>query len=114
MIKNKVFTFLEDNKIIKDSQHGFRKRRSYLTNLPEFFYEVFNSYDETKTVDIIYIDFQKAFNTVPHKRLMSKVKAHGIARNTLKWLGDWLSYRKQSVIINGKESEWHNVNNGVP
>ena len=85
-----------------------------MTNLLDFFYEVFNSYDETKAVDIIYLDFQKAFDTVPHKRLISKVKAHGIAGNTLKWLGDWLSDRKQRVVINGKESDWHNVNSGVP
>ena len=114
VIRNKIVTFLEENKIIKDSQHGFRNRRSCLTNLLDFFYEVFNSYDETKAVDIIYLDFQKAFDTVPHKRLISKVKAHGIAGNTLKWLGDWLSDRKQRVVINGKESEWHKVNSGVP
>ena len=84
VIRSKIVMFLEENKIIKDSHHRFRNRRSCLTNLLDFFYEVFNSYDETKAVDIIYLDFQKAFDTVPHKRLMSKVKAHGIAGNTLK------------------------------
>uniref|UniRef100_A0A0P4VVU6 Reverse transcriptase domain-containing protein n=1 Tax=Scylla olivacea TaxID=85551 RepID=A0A0P4VVU6_SCYOL len=114
IIRDKIVKYLEENKIIKDSQHGFRTKRSCLTNLLDFFYEVFNSYDETKAVDIIYLDFQKAFDTVPHKRLISKVKAHGIAGNTLKWLRDWLSDRKQRVVINGKESEWHKVNSGVP
>ena len=114
IIRDKIVKFLEENKIMKDSQHGFRNKRSCLTNLLDFFYEVFNSYDETKAVDVIYLDFQKAFDTVPHKRLISKVKAHGIAGNTLKWLEDWLSDRKQRVVINGKESEWHNVKSGVP
>ena len=114
IIRDKIVKYLEENKIIKDSQHGFRNKRSCLTNLLDFFYEVFNSYDETKAVDIIYLDFQKAFDTVPHKRLISKVKAHGIAGNILKWLEDWLSDRKQRVVINGKESDWHAVNSGVP
>ena len=114
IIRDKIVKFLEANNIMKDSQHGFRNRRSCLTNLLDFFYEVFNSYDETKAVDIIYLDFQKAFDTVPHKRLLSKLKAHGIAGNTLKWLADWLSDRKQRVVINGKESDWHKVNSGVP
>ena len=74
----------------------------------------YDSYDETKAVNIIYLDFQKDFDTVPLKRLISKVKAHGIAGNTLKWMGDWLSGRKQRVVINGKESVWFTVNSGVP
>ena len=84
VIRNKIVTFLEENKIIKDSQRKFRKRHSCLPNLLDFFYGVCNSYDETKAVDIIFFDFQKAFDTVPHKRLISKVKAHGIFGNTLK------------------------------
>lgn len=114
LIRDKIVKYLEENKLLNDSQHGFRNKRSCLTNLLDFFYEVFNSYDETKAVDIIYLDFQKAFDTVPHKRLISKVKAHGIAGNTLNWLTDWLSDRQQRVVINGKESTWHNVNSGVP
>ena len=114
ILRDKIVKYLEENKILNDSQHGFRNKRSCLTNLLDFFYEVFNSYDETRAVDIIYLDFQKAFDTVPHRRLISKVKAHGIAGNTLKWLTDWLSDRQQRVVINGKESAWHKVHSGVP
>ena len=74
VIRNKTVRYLEGNKIIKDSQHGFRNRRSCLANLLNFFYEEFNSYDEPKAADSIYLDVQKAFETVPHRRLMSKVK----------------------------------------
>ena len=92
------------NNIIKGSQHGFRNKRSCLTNL----------LDNTKVVYIIYLDFQKAFDKVPHKRLLSKVKVHGITENLSKWIEDWLSERKQRVVINGKTPEWINVNSGVP
>ena len=58
----------------------------------------------TKAVDIIYLDFQKAFDGVPHKRLLSKVKAHGITENLSKWIEDWLSECKQRVVINRKNA----------
>ena len=70
--------------------------------------------DESKSVDIIYLDFQKAFDKVPHSRLLSKLQAHGITGNILKWLQDWLTDRKQRVVINGTSSEWQNVISGVP
>ena len=114
IIRDKIVNYLEENNIIKDSQHGFRHRRSCLTNLLDFFHDVYKAYDESRAVDIIYLDFQKAFDTVPHKRLISKVENHGIKGNTQKWLQDWLTDRRQRVVINGKESEWRNVISGVP
>ena len=66
------------NNIIKDSQHGFKYERSCLTNLLDYFNEVYSLYDNMRAVDIIYLDFQKAFDKVPHKRLLNKVKDHGI------------------------------------
>ena len=114
ILRDKIVQYLEMNNIIKDSQHGFRNKRSCLTNLLNFFNEVYSLYDNTIAVDIIYLDFQKAFDKVPHKRLLSKVKAHGITENLSKWIEDWLSERKQRVVINGKTSEWVNVNNGDP
>ena len=94
IIRDKTVEYLEKNAIIKDSQHGFRNKRSCLTNLLDFFNDVFKMYDNSKAVDVIYLDFQKAFDKVPHKRLISKVKAHGITGNLCKWMEDWLSNRK--------------------
>ncbi len=104
IIRDKIVKYLEENKLLNDSQHGFRNKCSCLTSLLEFFYEAFNSYDETKAVDIIYLDFQRAFDTVLHKRLISKVKAHSITGNTFKRLTDWLSDRQQHVVINRRVS----------
>ena len=61
-------------------------------------------YDETKSVHIIYLDFQKAFEKVSHKRLLKKLESHGITEKTPMWLEDWLSERKQGVVINDKSS----------
>lgn len=114
LIRDKTVAFLENNNIIKDSQHGFRNKRSCLTNLLDFFHHVYNLFDDTRAVDVIYLDFQKAFDKVPHKRLINKVKAHGITGNLVSWIEDWLSDRKQRVVINGKSSDWTNVSSGVP
>ena len=114
LIRDKTVAFLESNNIIKDSQHGFRNKRSCLTNLLDFFHHVYNQFDNTRAVDIIYLDFQKAFDKVPHKRLINKLKAHGITGDLVSWIEDWLSGRKQRVVINGKSSEWTIVSSGVP
>ena len=55
------------------------------------------------------MDFQKAFDTVPHKRMISKLKGYGIEDHILSWIENYLSDRKQKVIINGKSSEWKDV-----
>ena len=75
---------------------------------------IFDVYDESKAVDIVYLDFQKAFDKVPHKRLLKKLQAHGISGNIHNWLKDWLSERKQIVVINGASSSWLKVKSGVP
>ena len=114
LIRDKLVNHLEENKLLRDTQHGFRNKRSCLTNLLDFLYDVFNLYDESKAVDVIYLDFQKAFDKVPHKRLLVKLKAHGIDGLVLRWIENWLCNRKQRVVINGKASNWTDVTSGVP
>ncbi|MCP3679704.1 MAG: reverse transcriptase family protein, partial [Gammaproteobacteria bacterium] len=114
IIRDKIVKHLEENELIRDSQHGFRNNRSCLTNLLDFFHDIINMFDETKAVDIVYLDFQKAFDKVPHKRLIDKLGAYGIRGNVCKWIENWLTERKQRVVINGKESGWMNVTSGVP
>jgi len=99
--------------LIKSSQHGFARNGSCLTNLLVFMEEVTNYIDRGYPVDVIYLDFQKAFDKVPHKRLLMKLAAHGIADNVLKWTENWLSNRK-CVVLNGCFSEWRDIVSGVP
>ena len=61
-------------------------------------------------MDVIYLDFQKAFDKVPHGRLVSKLEdTHGIGGEILKWVENWLSERKQRVVLGGEFSEWRDI-----
>ena len=80
LIKGKIITHLEGNNLVGDSRHDFRNKRSCLTSLLDFFARVIDTYDtgNNKAVELIYLDFQKAFDKVSHERLFIKVMAHGI------------------------------------
>ena len=114
IIVDKIAIHLESNLLLRDSQHGFRRHRSCLTNLLEFFHYVFSEHDRDKAVDVIYLDFQKAFDKVPHRRLLRKVRALGIDGAVADWIENWLDNRRQRVVVNGEFSEWAPVTSGVP
>ncbi|KAF1443079.1 hypothetical protein FQV21_0001647, partial [Spheniscus demersus] len=75
----------QDNKGIRPSQHGFTRGRSCLTNLISFYDQVTRLVDEGKAVDVVCLDFSKAFDTVSHSILLEKLAAHGLDRCTLRW-----------------------------
>ena len=104
ILKDKMFDHLVNNKLINKSQHGFMPKRSCLTNLLEFLEFVAEAVDRGELVDVIYLDFQKAFDKVPHARLLEKIKAHGITGNILNWLENWLKGKQQHVVLNGNVS----------
>ena len=70
--------------------------------------------DERSPVDIIYLDFQKAFYKVPHERLKLKLTSHGIGRSILNWIWQWLIDRRQRVVVYGEISNWKSILSGVP
>ena len=114
IIKDRVVNFLETNNLINTSQHGFRQGRSCVTNLLDFYHYVFGECDRSRAVDVVFLDFRKAFDKVPHKRLMRKVRALGIQGNVAAWIENWLAGRRQRVIVNGVPSDWTTVTSGVP
>jgi len=70
--------------------------------------------DNHDNVDIIYLDFAKAFDKVPHHRLLSKVENHGIEGKVFAWIKEWIHGRTQQVCIDGYKSAWKAVTSGVP
>jgi hypothetical protein len=78
--------YLHRNNLIRDTQHRFVKKRSCLTNLLEFLEFVSSYIDRGFPVDVIYLDFQKAFDKVPCRRLMLKINSLGISGSIFKWI----------------------------
>jgi len=88
VMRDALVHYLENNHLILDSQHGFGKGRSCLTNLLEFLDRVTGCVDAGDSVDVIFLDFAKAFDKVPHRRLVSKLKSHGIQGMILDWISE--------------------------
>ena len=114
VLRDALVIHLSQHNLIRSSQHGFMARKSCLTNLLEYLEELSSLVDKGHAVDIVYLDFSKAFDKVPHQRLLLKCQGLGIRGNVLAWIADWLVDRKQRVVLNGQASEWGRVISGVP
>ena len=116
LVKGRLITHLEINNLIGDSQHGSINKCIWLTSLLDFFAQVIDTYDtdNNKAVDLVYLDFPKEFDKVPHERRLVKVNAHGIQGDTARWIRNWLAGRCQRVCINQSYSNWAPVTSGVP
>ena len=114
IIRDHMMDFLVKHKLLNPSQHGFLKARSCLTNWLCFFEEITKWVDEGSPVDVIYLDFQKAFDKVPHQRLILKLKSHGMGNSIINWIEQWLTDSRQMVVVDGEVSSWKSVLSGVP
>ena len=94
IIEDHMITVLEKTGKLTKYQHSFTKSRSCLTNLLETFKAWTRQLDAGIGIDAIYLDYKKAFDTVPHKRLLTKLQALGIDGNLLKWIEAFLSNRQ--------------------
>ncbi|CAM4507146.1 unnamed protein product [Lepidochelys kempii] len=114
VLKESILKHLHERKVIRNSQRGFTKGRSCLTNLIAFYDEITGSVDEGKAVDVLFLDFSKAFDTVSHSILLSKLRKYGLDECTIRWVESWLDCRAQRVVINGSMSSWQPVSSGGP
>ena len=116
LILHDLLDHCTNNNIISCNQHGFQVGKSCLSNLLECFDDWTQTFDKVRPLqgtDIIYTDFQKAFDSVQHDRLLYKLSKYVIRGPLLKWLGGFLKLRRQRVVLNGSPSTWKSVISGV-
>ena len=114
IIKEKLVKFWETNDIFCKEQHGFRRGRSCLTNLLETLENWTEALDQGYGLDVVYLDYRKAFDSVPHRRLMEKLKGFGIHGKLLPWLENFLTSRTMKVGLRSTFSLLQMVLSGVP
>ena len=114
ILKTSIQNFLERTLALKDNQHGFRDKRSCLSQLLQHYDHVLRGLEEGHNVDTIFLDFSKAFDKVDKGILCRKMKTMGIFGNLGIWIHNFLSDRKQIILANGSKSTKSDVRSGVP
>ena len=109
-----IMNYLESNHILNDYQYGFRSSHSCQAQLISIIEELQLALDCHHQVDLLMLDFSKAFDTVPHQHLLKKLKYYGINGKLYYWLSTWLTKRSQRVVVDGYESKYARVISGVP
>ena len=114
IICHTILDHLNTYNIINPVQHGFRSGLSCQTQLILLIDEILRAMDQHYQVDLIMLDFSKAFDTVAHNKLLLKLEHYGIQSNTHSWLQTWLTKRTQKVVVEGETSKTLKVLSGVP
>ena len=114
IITSNVLKHLEEHQVLTDCQHGFRARRSCDTQPLTLARELVSGFDKKHQYDLVILDFSKAFDHVPHKRLLKKMDHYDIEGSTYKWIQAFLTDRAQQLQVEGATSDSITVISGVP
>lgn len=114
ILRKEIVRHMSYNSLFSPCQYGFMERRSTSLQLLHTIEDWLKDIDEGKVIDACYLDLMKAFDTVPHRRLLAKVKSYGIQGDLLEWIASFLGGREQTVCLSGCESRPMEVRSGVP
>jgi hypothetical protein len=113
-VRDELLKYMKSECLIANEQHGFVPGKACVTNLLETLDIVTKAVANGLSVDVIYLDFLKAFDMVPHKRLLLKLRGYGVKGDLLNWFESFLKDRRQRVILGDVVSDWEKVTSGVP
>ena len=114
LVRDEMLVHLVSNNLIAPSQHGFVPNKACVTNLLETLDIITDTVNKGHSVDLVLLDFAKAFDKVSHAKLIQKLEAYGINSFLVKWIKSFLAGRKQRVLIGDRSSEWEDVTSSVP
>ena len=114
IIASKLTQHFNQYNILYDLQHGFRERRSCETQLIQLVEDLGRQLVDGKPVDLVLLDFSKAFDKISHSKLLFKLSQHEVKGNTLNWIRAFLVGRTQAVVLKGESSSEVPVTSGVP
>ena len=114
LVFSSIMAHVDTHKILNHFQHGFRKQHSCETQLVNTVEDLARSLEERQQLDLLILDFSKAFDVVSHRLLLGKLDHYGIRGETLGWVTNWLTDRTQRVVVDGECSDDAPVLSGVP
>jgi len=114
VVHSTLMTHFDKFNVLDDAQHGFRKKRSCVTQLASTLDDFATCLKNKEQTDAVLLDFSKAFDKVDHEGLILKLEHLGIRNSLLNWIRSFLIGRKQRVVVEGKASESSDVLSGVP
>ena len=114
IIRDHIVQFFFSNNLFSKKQYGFIKGRSTVQQLLKVLDDWTEKLDNGGRIDVLYTDLEKAFDKVPHRRLLRKLKRYNLHPDLIDWIKAFLSDRKQRVHLNGVYSSWATVLSGIP
>ena len=109
-----MLVHLEKHKVLTSLNHGFRSGFSCETQLAVTIDDFVRNFDRSIHTDVAILDFSKAFDTVPHRKLLHKLNAYGIRGKLHTWISSFLCNRRMRVVVDGETSSETSVDSGVP
>ena len=114
LVRETIIDHMRENSLFSKYQYGFINRRSTTLQLLFVLDEWTEILDQGGTIDAVYLDFMKAFDKVPHERLLHKLSAYGISGDLHNWIRSFLTGRTQRVKVDSAASQWRTVTSGIP
>ena len=112
IVRNAIVEPMTSNNLFTNAPHGFIAGKSCVTQLLEFMEDIIEAIDDGKEVDVTYLDFCKAFEKVPNRRLL-KMQQYGIKGKVLNWVKEFLTARQQRITVKLSNSNWINITSGI-
>ena len=109
-----MLNHLDKHSVLTSLNHGFRSGYSCETQLVVTAHDLMSYYDQNRQVDTVILDFSKAFDTVPHRKLLHKLEAYGVRGPIHNWISNFLTQRSMCVVVEGEKSRQVDVGSGVP